>query len=436
MTQYFFVLGNNPTLSIAELVSIFPDNKSELINKEIFLIKLEENFNAQELIKRLGGTIKLGEIHGDERLFVSTTNNNIKNQIIKLIDLKNIKCKFNFGVSFYGARKFNIKPLAMEIKKYLKELGISSRWVTSRDATLSSVVVVQNKLTSDGIEIVLIESGDKIIIGKTLAVQPFKELSFRDYGRPGRDDLSGMLPPKLAQIMINFALPHPVSSPLQTCPPAGEAGREAGGEVILDPFCGSGTILTEAMLMGFKNLIGADISKKAVQDTKANINWIKSNFQLSTFNFQLFNLDVLRISKHIRSASVDAIITEPYLGPQRGKFNLEKTIKELEKLYSQSLAEFQKVLKPNGKVVMVWPVFRGLSFRGVPTEASGRRSNLTNANILEKTINPTLANFKIVSPIPEHLKKNLTIKLTDRNTIIYGRPNQKVWREIVVMEKI
>ena len=45
----------------------------------------------------------------------------------------------------------------------------------------------------------------KGFLGQTLVVQPFKVLSKRDFGRPARDDHSGMLPPKLAQIMINLA---------------------------------------------------------------------------------------------------------------------------------------------------------------------------------------------------------------------------------------
>ena len=120
------------------------------------------------------------------------------------------------------------------------------------------------------------------------------------------------------------------------------------------------------------------------------------------------------ISKFIEPNSINAIITEPYLGPQRGNPNLQKTIPELEKLYSDSLAEFKKILKPDGRVVMIWPIFR-------VTHNTYR-------------ISPNLGGFKIVNPIPGHLQNNPDIKLTDRNTIIYGRPDQKVWREIVVLE--
>ena len=429
--KYFFALGNNPTLSIAELCSIFalenhPRESRQILNDNIFIIEVEDKINISELIKKIGGTIKIGIINYE----LSTANyEKIKNKIAESLNINAIKGKFKFGISYYGKGKFNIKPIAMEIKKYLRENGISSRWVTSREPTLSSVVVEQNKLTSKGAEIVLINSplinkergGGEVLIGQTIAVQPFKELSFRDYGRPARDDRSGMLPPKLAQIMINLsavkthsANAHPV-----------ETHRNASlrDAVLLDPFCGSGTILTEAMLMGYKNLIGSDNSKKAIEDTQKNIAWTKSKFPISNFQFQSYNKSAVELSKFIKLNSVDAIITEPYLGPQRGKVNIDKTISELEILYSRALVEFKKVLKNDGRVVMVWPVFR--------------------ATHNTQRITPNLNGFKLINPIPKNLRDDKIIKpvprndagLTDRNTIIYGREGQKVWREIVVLEK-
>jgi tRNA G10 N-methylase Trm11 len=392
--KYFFALGNNPTLSTAELSAIFPKNLLLLPNN-VIVLETDREINCQKLIKKLGGTIKIGKIKTE----TDDNKNKISQQIKTLLNPS--ASKYKFGISYYGKGKFNIKSLGMEIKKYLRNKNISCRWVVSRETVLSSVVVEQNKLTSGGIEIALIKNKNKILIGQTLAVQPFKELSFRDYGRPARDDYSGMLPPKLAQIMINLSQTKTLS-------------------VILDPFCGSGTILTEAMLMGCRNIIGADISKKAIKDTKKNVEWIKNNFQLSTLNFKLFNKSVLELSQFIKPKSVDAIITEPYLGPQRGKIDVKKIKNELGELYSKSFIEFKKILKPRGRIVMVWPVF--ISVKGTATDKS-----------TFKYISPRLDGLKIINPIPEYLRKNKFIKLTERNTIIYGRLGQKVWREIVVL---
>jgi len=412
MFKYFFILGSNPTLSIAELSTVFPQAPVTIANQDALILDLNEKIDAKQLITKLGGTIKIGRLDMNEWSFTPNGYNNIKNQIIKLIDLKIIKSKFKFGISYYGKAKFNLKPLGMEIKKFLKQSGVSSRWVTSQEPTLSSVVVEQNKLVDKGLEIVLIKTDNKILICRTLAVQPFKQLSFRDYGRPARDDYAGMLPPKLAQIMINLS--H-VGAGLAPAQKGDRQGRPYKTDMtILDPFCGSGTILTEAMLMSYKNLIGSDISAKAVEATKTNIEWFIRNWKLEIRNLELYQLNVQNLSQKLKPCTVDAIITEPYLGPQRGKINLQKVIPELEKLYSQSLMEFKKVLKPAGRIVMVWPVFH-----------SGNQLIY---------LSPNLNSLKIINPIPPTLKDHPVIKLTARGTIIYGRPQQEVWREIIILQ--
>ncbi len=395
--KYFFILGTNTALSIAEIFSFFDNIISyKLLNQDVLLVEFENEINAKEIIKKLGGTIKIGEI------FDEVKGNVEYDDVGHLFDIKKGE-KYKFGISCYTRfKKINPKFLAMEIKKSLSKGKSSVRWVTSKEKTLSSVVVEQNKLTSKGIELILIENKKNILIGKTLAVQAFKDLSFRDYNRPARDDKSGMLPPKLAQIMINLSQKNiNQDMRLNTC--------------LLDPFCGSGTVLTEAMLMGFNNLIGSDISEKATNDTKKNIEWIQKHYKLSNINYKLYNQDVLNLSEKIEKNSVDIIISEPYLGPQRGSIKFEKVKKELEELYSGAIKEFDKILKNNGKIIMLFPVFR------------------INKQSLQ--INPNLDNFKIVNIIPENLRKRKEVKQTGRNTIIYGRENQRIWREIVILEK-
>lgn len=390
--KYFFVLGNNKTLSVAELSSIFEEaSTGNLLGGGVFVFDAKNEIDARNLIKKIGGTIKIGmitkEIH-------ELKQGNIVKEVKELANIKDFEGKFKYGISNYGKTKINTKQLAMELKKHLRENNVSCRWVTSKENTLSSVVVEQNGLTDKGLEIVLLKYRNKVLIGKTLAVQPFKELSKRDYGRPARDDESGMLPPKLAQIMINLS-------------------HGSKDNVLLDPFCGSGTIITEAMLLGYKKLIGTDVSKKAIDDTKNNIDWVSQNVGCETPGIKLNNVSATDLSKHIKPASIDVIVTEPFLGPQRGYLDLNKIKKELEKLYSDSIKEFKKVLKPDGRIVMLWPVFK-----------IGKN---------EQKISPSINGLKIVNPIPKEFLNKQNIELTDRNTIVYGREGQRVWREIIIL---
>ncbi len=389
--KYFFVLGNNPSVSIAELSAVLDLKEAKILAPDFLLWPSSDDINVENMMKRLGGVIKIGVVRKE------SNNNQLINDIQEIaFDKKkgSPEGKFNFGFSDYGQGLFNKKDLGIKLKNAFKEKDISSRFVISKEKTLSSVVITQNKLIKRGIEIVLVKEGEKILMGETLAVQDFKDFSKRDYGRPARDDHSGMLPPKLAQMMINMAQIHSSDSH------------------ILDPFCGSGTVLTEALIMGYRNLFGADISLEAIDNTKKNINWIKKKYEIEHCSVHLKTKNVLNLSKFVKVDSVDYIITEPYLGPQRGQIDFEMVIKELENLYTDALKEFKQVLKKGGRVVMIWPLFYG-----------------------SKSINPDYTGFKIEASFSDHLTNSGIIKKTKRGTVVWSRDNQKVFREIVILEK-
>lgn len=391
--NYFFVLGSNPALSIMELMAVLKFSPADFIVLEnVLLLNSKTTINTQALMKQLGGTIKIGLIlkslprYDDIEIFKTFKNE---------IHPETISGKFTFGFSVHG-KKRDIHGLAMEIKKELRSQEISCRWVISKEPILSSVVVEQNNLTSRGIEFNIISDKETIFLGKTLTVQPFKELSFIDFGRPGRDDASGMLPPKLARIMLNL-------------------GQINAQQTILDPFCGSGTIVTECLLQDCQDIIGSDISPRAIADSQKNIDWVKKKFKPDfSGHINLFQSDSLDLLKKLPPHSVDAIVTEPWLGPQRHKI-APNQLRDLEKLYSDSIRVFSTLLKSGGRIVMIWPIF--------------------HINNKLQFINVNLADFKLQSNLTSQLSAPYQKQLSPRGNIIYGRSNQNVWREIVVLEK-
>lgn len=404
MKKYFFVPGNNFELSLAELLAVFPAyNWQKLESMVVF--DLPENLDFKELIKNLGGIVKIGEIIKDFSLADRRRLSEVtKDEIISIARELEDSSKFNFGFSFYNQKSLpgDFFKLGLSVKKDLKNLGISSRMVMSKEPVLSSVVVEQNRLIKDGLELCFFVDKNKVFLGKTLAVQDFKGLSKRDFGRPNRDDHSGMIPPKLAQIMINLAR---------------RDDENFKSKTILDPFCGSGTILMESYLLGFKNIIGTDLSDKAVFDSVKNINWIidlneEKSIETCGKNIDIFQSNVLDLNKNLDNNSIDYVVCEPYLGPQRGFKDFSEVTKELNLLYSGALDILFNLIKPGGRVVMIWPQFR-----------AGNKTWKLNPKISKFVLKPTLDAEGFV-------KEN-----SGRKTLIYGREEQKVWREIVVLEK-
>jgi len=384
--KYLFVLGNNPSLSVVELLNKLQPKKYFLISKDVFLMEFNEKIDELKVIKKIGGTIKIVEL-------LEREEQDLPN-LIKPYLPEDFEGKYKFGLSFYGGGFLETKKVAMDVKRELKSRNISCRWVTGKGRSLSSVAVKKNKLIENKSEFVIVENDPNRYFGITRAVQDFEELSFRDYKRPARDSYSGMIPPKLAQIMLNIGL------------------RGKTDITLLDPFCGSGTVLMEACLMGVRKVLGTDLSSKAIRDSRINLEWSKEKFKTKEGSLEIRELDARKLSTVFKKESIDVIVSEPYLGPQRKVENINKSKKKLEYLYSETVREFRKILKKDGRVVMIWPVIRKAEDTFMSVNIEG---------------------FKIVDQIPGDLGLEKT--KTKRKTIVYGRKGQRVWREIVVLER-
>ncbi|MFH1225745.1 MAG: DNA methyltransferase [bacterium] len=392
MKQYAFILGRNPALSVGELASVFPGQPVVLAMPEAVILELAE-IEPLAAMRRLGGTIKIGEA------LVETKEQNLTEEILKILkNLTPAEGKLIFGLSLYGLTN---PKLGAIIKKKLKEQSIKARWVISRNPVLSSADVALNKLIGKGIELLIIKKKDDIFIAKTLAVQEFEKYSRRDYGRPARDVRSGMLPPKVAKMMINLA-----QAPMDG--------------IIIDPFCGSGTILQEALLLGHSDIYGSDVSQQAVRDCKANLNWLIEKLKLSSFNYlqRIKQLDAEKLTDYFEENYFDAIITEPYLGPPlRGRETereIKEIINELSELYLKFFIQAKFILKNTGRIVIIFPVFI----------LNNKKLFLPILEQIEKI------GFKIKNSLPE----DWGFEVSERNSIIYSRAGQRVQREILVWE--
>ncbi len=232
---YLAVLGRQPEISIAELSALFGEVKKA--SSRIAIFSTSEVVN----IDRLGGSLKIAQ--------------KIDEKPLEFL-LKLPEGKLTLGVSDYskGASKKTATIEALKFKRVLVREGRSVRVVENKDAELSTATSLHNGLSGKNerkVELIKVENEYYRVVG----VQDIDAYTRRDQARPARDAKVGMLPPKLAQILINLCGPLPE------------------GATILDPFCGTGVVLQEALLIGYR-AYGTDLSDRMVEYSKKNLKWL------------------------------------------------------------------------------------------------------------------------------------------------------------------
>jgi len=295
--SYLAALGRQPEISYAELISLFPGRTTRL-NEHVVQI------DADNLpLGTLGGSVKIGKAAGTlPEMPAQDIAAHICSGDLAEVLATSSEGKLNFGISLYGVSlsKGQHESLGLEVKKALKKLGRSSRYIACK-GQLTAAQITHNKLLDKGADIWVVKTTSGYTLATTVAVQDIAAYGERDHGRPARSAKVGMLPPKLAQIMINLATP------------------KRGGR-ILDPFCGTGVVLQEASLMGF-GAYGSDIEAKLIDMSNDNGAWLQRAHSTPDWT-----LEVGDATKHQWSGSIDAVVTEGYLGPA---LTLQPSQKEL-----------------------------------------------------------------------------------------------------------
>jgi tRNA G10 N-methylase Trm11 len=425
--QYAFVLGRVYTLSLAELLAVLGRQGMEIkildSSLEVVVVESSAPLPVEKLQRELGGVVKILKVidvvpKREQDSINFALQNYFKPSKIKTDFLKSYTGKIQFGISVYlldmEVKAFGEpKRIGMFIKRGLQDSGQGIRLVLPEynALALASVVVTKNLLLQKGAEICVIAGTNKIYTAKTLSVQDFEDYGRRDYQRPVRDELQGMIPPKVAQSMLNMANAKP-------------------GQTLLDPFCGIGTIVQEGVLLGYR-MLGSDISAKSISGSEKNLEWFRNRYKIPKGKYHVEVADAREISGLVSNltqvgaiSDIAGIVTEGYLGPMYGQFpkqsDIEKNFAELQELYTASFQEFLKIIPSGARVIICIPAYKKsggyVDFPSLDF-ITDLGYNLTNA------ISPNLA------------AKFSFLKLTQRGTVIYDRKDQIVAREIVIFEK-
>ncbi len=408
MKTYAFILGRKGLLSIAELANTLSasDHVVDIV-PEAFIAGLNEPIHRpQDSLDRLGGTVKIVEIFNDANLL----DDNLTAVIADYLSARfgNLDSKLPYGLSAYNfsqRREQILKNLLTKIKKNLKSQNINSRFINKNFTNLKTASIIGEKLLEKGSEIVLIQGRGRIYIGETVAIQDIDSYSERDFKRPCRDARLGMLPPKLAQMMINLGGVQSINTP-------------ADSRTVYDPFAGIGTVLMEGMLMGFK-VIGSDINPEVIEKSEKNLKWLVEKQKIENHSYKLFVSDATQLQKKDLPGEPDLIVTESYLGPPQSRLpsleEMKKTFKRIEKMVYRFLKSASEIIKPGTPVVI-----------SILTYKDGRSYHYINS------IPETAARlgYKVEALIPKEISDKFSLPTHRRQSLIYDRKDQTVAREI------
>lgn len=390
MKRYLFQLGNHPNISRAEISKNLPNfQEVREVMQGFWLYVGKEISFPQKLLDALGGTIRIAEVlHPKSDGHVSPQQN-----IVDYLHSEFPEGKIKLGLSIFGGGEKLLQKKLFEIKNILKKKGRNIRIINRGNQNLDAGTLHKEKIfiKDKSAEILQITSPDSPvpILAKTIATQDVEAFAQRDFHKPVRDMQVGMLPPKLALSLVNLAS-HKGNLP----------------KSIWDPFCGTGTVLVEAGLLGIE-CTGSDISEKMV--LAAEKNW--EHFFPYT-SARIFKLDATQIGTN--SPQVDAIVSEGYLGPIFHKPLNEKEYRQARHTVESVMEPFLTSLSKN---THIQKVAFSLPFWKMKSGKNG---------FCEKTL-ATMGRF---------WKNALDEKfLTERKTLLFRRSNQVVGREIFVLER-
>lgn len=343
--MYFAILWKHPQISLAELQLLNP-SRHPSSKKGIVLFDIED----ESLLNWLAGIIKIGKVIQEKDL----------PELLK-------DCKI-IGIQ------------EETIGKHLK------RTIGIRRFKTVKITHTDKEIREKWIELINLDKGNFWVVTYYQDIPLYEAI---DFDKPGRSMQMGMMPAKLAHLLINIGL---------------QGNKDKNKILIWDPFVGSGTTCFLANHMGI-DTIGSDLD---IQYAEINKEWRKQSRFTSHKNISLFTQDCTEKTSSDRWQWYDKVViaSEGRLGPivtkQTPKHFVEDYTNKVTKVYNKF---FQNILTsqiPNLSICITIPRYIG------------------HHNTIEQNIQKTVEElwYKFTS-IPE----------------VYQREGQQVGRKICIITK-
>jgi tRNA (guanine10-N2)-dimethyltransferase len=312
---FFLLSGENETLPSAELSAILEAEgfKFSILEKLDQIIRVKADINCIKYIYLRSAytricALELFTCDANEKIIIDSINN------IKLNGF--INENKSFAVRIKRIRNYAKKQIVMRLERKIGKIILENTRKTRVNLT-----------SPDNIFIGILTSG-KFVFGLKIAAISPKPFGER---RPRKKPFfhPSAMPSKLARSMVNLA-------------------RAKKNNLILDPFCGTGSTLIEATFISCRT-VGLDAQRKMIKGCKKN---------LEHFNINPEGLILADARKH-PILKVDCVVTDPPYG--RCCSTMKSTTK---KIVEDVLSEVTSLLDKGDKICIASPKSIHLSVVG------------------------------------------------------------------------
>ena len=348
-----YIFGRNPELSLAEIIARYNVNRSSPTVKELTasgtIIESEKHIS----IKNCGAVLKKCKIIA---VFLKNTPiSEIKTVLESHISGEYIIDKSNWGISSYNDEFsqnafLNPQTLHQQAKKGFKSIGIKKAYFIPpmEGKVLTPQKLLRKKIIDEGIEFILWFRKKDVILCQTEEVIDIDSFAKRDKDRPHKRLLL-LLGLALARTMVNLV----------------SIEKNNHNLPIYDPFCGMGSIVQEAYILGLQAM-GSDIDKSCVIRSKENLNWIsqtqskKYRKKYGIFpSDKIFEMDITAPNFPLLQEYNGSIVAEPNLLTPLKSYPLmieaKQMINQFEENYNRYLKEINQILPSRGICVLIFP---------------------------------------------------------------------------------
>lgn len=324
MARLFFLLsGEHPTLPQAELQSILKaeDHEYRILEKLAQVLRIEASLDSVKSVKSRSAMTR---VCGLELLNCHATVANIKNKMgsTSLDDI--IERDETFVVRVRRVRGSASPAIRVELERKLGEL------------ILSKVKGIKVSLKKPQKTFFGILTEDRFIFGlKTADILPKPFVSRGPRKRPFFHPSA--MAAKLARCMVNLAQPK-------------------AGELVLDPFCGTATMLVEAGLIGCR-VIGFDVQSRMVKGSLQNLLY---------YGVQPEGM-VVADARHLPIVNTDCIVTDPPYGKLATTlgWNTRQIVEDTLSMIDDKLPKGRRICMASPKLIKIGEIGEQLGFKQV-----------------------------------------------------------------------